>query len=65
MNEALARARDEIAGHMDEILQIFKPGAKITVIVRREGAPDQDFLMTGDDLDKVVALIRRRQGAAG
>lgn len=46
---------------MDEILKLFKPGAMITVTVRRPGEPTQDFLMSNDDLDHVIALICRRK----
>ena len=54
----------EVAYHMDEILKNFKPGAKITVLVRRPEHEDgsQDFLMTEDDLDKAIAAITKVRG---
>ena len=47
---------------MDRILKCFKSGAKITVIVRSPRIPgDTDFIMSDDDLDEAVAVIRRQQ----
>lgn len=52
----------EIVGqHMDRILQCFKDGAKIAVIVWRDDLPDQDFIMASGELDEVVAAIERRK----
>jgi hypothetical protein len=48
--------------HMDKIIKKFKPGAKITVIVRSPQIPgDTDFILTNDDLEHVVMAIRRQQ----
>jgi hypothetical protein len=58
----LARVGDEISDHMDAIMQLFKPGAKITVIVRRPGQPGQDFIMSDDELEEAIACLRRRNG---
>ena len=56
----LRAAYEAVGRHMDEILGLFHPGAKITVLVRRPGAPGQDFLVTDDDLAEAIALIQRR-----
>lgn len=53
-----------IADHMDEILALFKPGAKITVLVRAPGYPERDLCMTSDELPEVAAMIERRRAAA-
>jgi hypothetical protein len=51
-----------VSDHMDRILQCFKPGAKITVIVRSPEIPgDTDFILTNDDLEHVVMAIWRQQ----
>ena len=51
-----------VSDHMDRILQCFKPGAKITVIVRSPQIPgDTDFILTNDDLEEAVTAIRRQQ----
>lgn len=55
-----------VAGHMHAILALFKPGAKITVLVRRPEAPDgsRDFLQTNDALDEIIEAVRRRKDPA-
>lgn len=57
------RAQAFVADCMDDILSQFRPGAKITVLIRRPGDPDQDFCMTSDDLAEVAAMIQRRKDA--
>jgi len=50
------------SGYMDDILALFKPGAKITVVVRNPTVPgDTDFILTSDDLDEAVKAIHRQQ----
>lgn len=42
-----------------DILPMWKPGAKVTVIVRNS-TPEEDFLLTTDNsLDEIAALIER------
>lgn len=61
MHEKLKAAYHVVSAHMNEIVGLFKPGVKITVIVRRPDKGDQDFLMSDDDLEEVIALVKRRQ----
>lgn len=61
---ALQQLQEECADCMDRVLAHFKkePPVFITVIVRTEGAPTRDFMMTSDaDLDAVVELVARRK----
>ncbi len=58
MTPKLQAAREEVALHMDRILKCFKPGAKITVIVRNS-THDQDFMMQNDTIDEAIALLER------
>ncbi len=60
MSPKLQIAQQNVAALMDEILQVFKPGAKIAVLVRRPGLPDEDFMMTDDDPREAIAMINRR-----
>ena len=53
-------AGERVGDLMDEILRMFKPGAKITVLVRREGKPDQDFVQSNDDLAEAIEMLKRR-----
>lgn len=62
MSDLLQRAAERVQASMDEILANFKPGAKITVLVRTPDKPTADFCMTSDDLDEVIAMVQRRKG---
>jgi hypothetical protein len=57
----LALVQQRVADHMDKIHDYFKPGVKVTVIVRTPDFPDRDFLMTADDIPELIAFLRRRQ----
>ena len=59
----LAAVQHRVADHMNAIHTYFKPGVKVTVIVRTPGFPDRDFLMTADDIPELIALLQRRQAA--
>lgn len=52
-----------VAEHMDEILALFKPGKKITVLVRSPDNPEGDFCLSNDDLTEVAAMVARRLAA--
>ena len=56
----LQEAQEEVAIHMNEIVRLFKPGVKITIMIRTPGKPNYDFLMTDDDLSELHAMIDRR-----
>lgn len=61
MTERLKIVAENVQDCMDEILSNFKPGALITVLVRRPGDPEQDFCMTSDDLTEVAIMVTRSQ----
>lgn len=56
----LADVQEFVADRMDEIHTCFKPGVRVTVIVRCPGFPDRDFLMTADEIPELAALLERR-----
>lgn len=58
MTPKLQNAREEVSIHMNSILQCFKPGAKITVLVRNQ-THEQDFMMSNDTIDEAIALLER------
>lgn len=60
MSDQLKRVADRVGCHMTDILELFKAGSKITVIVRNPAEPTQDFCLTNDTLPDVGELIRRR-----
>ena len=55
-------AAQRVQWHLDEIERLFKPGVKITLLVRTPSHPDgsRDFLMTNDRVGDAIAAIRRR-----
>lgn len=58
-------ASEIIADHMDAILAQFKPGVKITVIIRHPATPDgsKDFIQTNDTIDDAIAALQTRKTA--
>ena len=59
---AIERLGLDIQDHLDDILEMFVAGARITLIVRHPGLPDRDFVMTDDILDEVMAALERSKG---
>ncbi len=55
--------QDTLSVHLDRILESFKPGAKITVVVRNPGYGDAGVVIGNDDLNEAVAEIQRRVAA--
>lgn len=53
-------AEREAAVHLDRIAAMFKPGVKLTLIVRTPGNDEADFTMSDDDLLEVVKVLERR-----
>ena len=56
----LTEVQETVGQHMDSILECFKPGCKITVLVRTPDHPDRDFMLTSDDPKEAIAMIERR-----
>lgn len=63
MSTRLDEVREDVSLHMTEILTNFKPGAKITVLVRRPEHRDgsQDFVLTNDDLGEAIEALTIRK----
>jgi len=63
MSNALNEVGNKIAYHMDEIVALFKPGVKITILVRTPSHPDgsRDLVMTNDLITEAIAAILRRK----
>lgn len=55
----VALMRERLGRHMNQILALFVPGAKITVIIRPPGDVEREVLQTNDDLDEVSAALER------
>lgn len=63
MNTLLESVQELVAEYMHEISRSFKPGVKITVLVRIPDHPTRDFMMTDDSCDDLIAMIHRRKEA--
>jgi hypothetical protein len=56
----LERLHDRLAAHLDRITKLFKPGAKLTLVVRQPDLPgDTGILIGNDDYDAVIAEIQK------
>ena len=63
MSDLIEVVREKISGHLDGIKKLFKPGTKVTVIVRTPGHDTRDFVLTDDALSEVAELLRRRMAS--
>jgi len=59
----LADTQFFVASRMEQIVSCFKPGVKITVLVRSPDHPEFDFMMTDDTEGEIIAMVKRRQAA--
>ena len=60
---ALQEVQEIVSDHMDKIKKLFKPGTKITVLVRTPGFGERDFMMTDDENPEIAAMVERRRRA--
>lgn len=67
-NSRVGNIGERIAGHLDAIRTLFKPGAVITLIVRPGDAGDgdhsRDMILTSDKLPKVIEAIQYNMTAS-
>jgi hypothetical protein len=63
MKPITANAAGEISEHLDAIKSLFKPGAKVTLLVRTPSHRDgsRDLLMTDDIIDEAIGAMLRRK----
>jgi hypothetical protein len=45
---------------LNDVYRCFKPGVKMTLLVRRPGFPDQDFMLTDDSPADIIDMVQRR-----
>jgi hypothetical protein len=62
----LEETQDEVSDYLDQIKRFFKPGVKVTILVRTEGDPEgrRDFMMGDDDPQEAMNMIARRMAHA-
>lgn len=59
---SLELVRSRCSEHLNLVADMFKPNAKLTLLVRQPGFPDQDFMMTNDSLDEAISMLERSKG---
>lgn len=57
----LEQLHDALGDDLAAIEKRFKPGVKVTLVVRRPDNDEADVVIGSDDLDEAIAAIRRRQ----
>ena len=61
MSDNLLRTQEIVGGLLTEASLCFKPGAKLTLLVRNPTVPgDADFVMTSDTLPDAIAALQLR-----
>lgn len=63
MSDLLANASEIASEKLSEIAALFKPGARLTLLVRTPGYPDgsRDFVLTNDALVDAIAALEIRK----
>lgn len=49
----------QVANWAGEIADIFKPGVKITILIRNPGLDDGDIVVSDDSLQLAIAALER------
>lgn len=64
-NERVQSVTESIAEHMDDILNMFKPGYRITVLMRNPERPDgaNDMLVTNDTIPAIIQALTVRMNS--
>lgn len=56
---ALSRAHSEVADHCGEVAKLFKPGAKVTILIRNPHIEDGDMVVSDDSMDLAISALAR------
>ncbi len=46
---------------LEQVSDCFLPGVKGTILIRTPGYPERDFIVTDDELDELIHMIKRRR----
>jgi hypothetical protein len=49
----------EVANHCGDIADLFKPGAKVTILIRNPSQADGDMVVTDDEIDLAMQALQR------
>lgn len=50
--------------HLEQIAELFKKDAKITLVVRMPGFPERDVLLTDDTIEGIAEVLERSKSRA-
>jgi hypothetical protein len=65
-SDDVRRCGQQMAFHMEEIAKLFKPGVKLTLLVRNPGHPERNaFLSDEDNIDEAVEAIKQLKNPTG
>lgn len=60
------RVGQQMGFYMEEIAKLFKPGVKLTLLVRNPGHPERNaFLSDEDNIDEAVEAIKQLKKPTG
>lgn len=64
-SQSVQEVGEIVGGYLNEMARLFRPGAKLTLLVRRPEKPDgsQDFVLSNDTLAEAAAALTLRQTA--
>jgi hypothetical protein len=49
----------EVANHSGEIADLFKPGAKVKILIRNPGLDEGDMAVTDDSFDSAIEALEK------
>jgi hypothetical protein len=59
MSDKLVRTHAEVADHCAEVAKLFKPGARVTILIRNPHLDDGDMVVSDDALDSAIRALER------
>lgn len=57
--DRLKSVHAQIANHCVEVSDLFKPGARVTILVRNPGLGDGDLVVTDDSFDHAISALEK------
>lgn len=62
-NAELDQVHQAASLYLNKIAEFFKPGVRVTLLVRSPDNDEADFVLSSDDLELAVEALKRRMGA--
>lgn len=55
----LSEVHAEVAEHCSQVAKYFKPGAKVTILIRNPHLADGDMVVSDDSMDSAIGALAR------